>query len=192
VEWLGSGNLAVRRRAFDDRRGFDETLETCEDVDLCQRLGAAGWRVVADERLRSVHHGDPKTLRELFRSERWRGRDNLRVSFRRRPTVRDLPSIVIPIVDAAAMAVFSVAVLLTPFRGITAGLVALAALSLFLALAIARALRMAVAGRLRRAGEIRDALAVAVTYDAARASALLVPAGHRRARPAPAAAPSGS
>src|ERR1035437_2481149 len=35
VDWLGSGNLAIRRAAFEQLGGFDTSLETCEDVDLC-------------------------------------------------------------------------------------------------------------------------------------------------------------
>ena len=38
VTWLGAGNLAVRRTAFMQVGGFDATLESCEDVDLCHRL----------------------------------------------------------------------------------------------------------------------------------------------------------
>src|SRR5262245_48214274 len=45
VRWLGSGNLIVRREAFEAIGGFDETLESCEDVDFCQRLRNAGWRL---------------------------------------------------------------------------------------------------------------------------------------------------
>ena len=77
-----SGNLAVKRTAFQAIGGFDAALEACEDVDFCQRLRRAGWRLVGDERLESVHLGDPPTLAALFRAERWRGRDNLRVSLR--------------------------------------------------------------------------------------------------------------
>ena len=101
--WLGSGNLAVRRAVFEQMRGFDESLETCEDVDLCQRIRQAGHRIVADERLGSVHRGDPKSLRELFLSERWRGRDNIRVTLRSGFGLRDLPSIVIPVIEALAL-----------------------------------------------------------------------------------------
>src|SRR5262245_37678187 len=32
TDWLGSGNLVVSRAAFESVRGFDTTLETCEDV----------------------------------------------------------------------------------------------------------------------------------------------------------------
>ena len=42
VEWLGSGNVAVWREAFDAVGGFDTSLETCEDVDFCQKLRAMG------------------------------------------------------------------------------------------------------------------------------------------------------
>src|SRR5262249_14835699 len=80
VEWLGTGNLAVRRSAFIELGGFDVSLETCEDVDLCNRLRAAGYRVVSDHRLRSIHFGDPSTLGALFVGELWRGRDNLRAT----------------------------------------------------------------------------------------------------------------
>ena len=68
TEWLGSGNMIVRKEAFERVRGFDVSLEACEDVDLCRRLRSAGFRIVADERLRSIHHGDPPTLRALFRA----------------------------------------------------------------------------------------------------------------------------
>ena len=43
VTWLGSGNMAVRRSAFEEVGGFDTTLETCEDVDLCRKLRARGY-----------------------------------------------------------------------------------------------------------------------------------------------------
>ena len=50
VPWLGCGNLAVRREAFDAVGGFDASLVACEDVDFCQRLRQAGWRVVGRSR----------------------------------------------------------------------------------------------------------------------------------------------
>ena len=75
VDWLGSGNLAVSRSAFEAVHGFDVTLTTCEDVDLCRRLRERGYRIVSDSRLRSVHLGDPRSLKALFVSELWRGRE---------------------------------------------------------------------------------------------------------------------
>ena len=97
VDWLGSGNLAVSRAPFERLGGFDRSLEACEDVDLCNRLRLAGHRIVADPALRSVHFGDPSTLRALFFGELWRGRDNARVTWRGPRTLRHLRSMLIPI-----------------------------------------------------------------------------------------------
>jgi glycosyltransferase involved in cell wall biosynthesis len=103
AEWLPGGNLAMWRTAFDRCGGFDIGLQTCEDVDICQRMRLAGLRVLSDSRLCSVHLGDPATLRSLFFGELWRGRDNLRVSFRRRLAWREMPSVVIPTANLGLM-----------------------------------------------------------------------------------------
>ncbi len=99
VAWLGSGNFAVKRSAFESVGGFNATLTACEDVDLCNRLRLAGHRIVADPALRSVHFGDPRTLKALFLGELWRGRDNLRVTFTGPRTFRHLRSALVPIAD---------------------------------------------------------------------------------------------
>jgi GT2 family glycosyltransferase len=177
--WLGSGNLAVRRAVFEQVRGFDEALETCEDVDLCQRIRQAGQRIVADERLASIHNGDPATLRELFRSERWRGRDNIRVSLRSGLGLGDLPSVLIPIVDAIAL-VGLVVGLAAMFLGNASVLIASAIV--IAGLAALRAARMCLSGGLGSPVEWAQACAVALTYDVARACSLVWPAGHRRSR----------
>jgi GT2 family glycosyltransferase len=187
--WLGSGNLVVRRGAFNELSGFDESLETCEDVDFCQRLRSAGWRLVADERLVNVHLGDPRSLREVFVSERWRGRDNLRVSFRLRPTLRDAPSIVLPLAGAG-LTIFGCAALVAALAtGRRAWwLAGLAGLAVF-ATAALRGLRMIYSDRISSA-DWPKAYAVALAYESGRAASLLWPASHRHrqsiSRPAPA------
>lgn len=180
--WLGSGNLAVRHTVFEQVRGFDESLETCEDVDLCQRIRQAGHRIVADERLASIHFGDPKSLRELFLSERWRGRDNIRVSLRSGLGLRDVPSVVIPVVDALALIAVVLGLVAAPLVGFTGLLAAVAAAGVVAGLAALRAVRMCLSGGLSNPVEWGQAYAVALTYDVARACSLVWPAGHRRSR----------
>jgi multisubunit Na+/H+ antiporter MnhB subunit len=175
VEWLASGNMAVRRQDFELLNGFDTGLESCEDFDLCQRLRATGRRVLSDDLLRSVHFGDPATLRALFRSELWRGRDNLRAGLRGPLTLRGLPSMIIPVLDLVS--------LLLALGGLLAGGLALAAGALvgIGAFAVLRAWRMIAA---RGRGEVGalQALAVACVYDLARALALVYRAPHPRGR----------
>lgn len=48
VEALAATVLLVRRAAFEEVGGFDETFFLYgEDLDLCRRLGQAGWKLVA-------------------------------------------------------------------------------------------------------------------------------------------------
>jgi GT2 family glycosyltransferase len=183
ADWLPSGNLVVRKTAFETAGGFDTTLESCEDVDLCRRIRQAGGQLLRDGRMRSVHFGDPKTLRLLFLSELWRGRDNLRVSLRERLTWRTAPSVLIPILHLASAAAILTGLTLellgrTGWPWATGGLVIAAAMTSL------RAARMA--SRLESSSPVAllRACVVATVYDAARALALTVRASHdiRRSR----------
>ena len=175
AEWLGSGNLIVRKKAFDAVEGFDATLESCEDVDLCNRLRSAGYRLVADERLRSVHFGDPATLRAVFFGELWRGRDNIRVTFRGPLSLSSLPSAIIPMVELLCVGA------LLGGRWFGARVGATAAMT-FVAFAALRAARMTLSRRPSGPVVFVRCLVVAAAYDLGRALALVARVTHRSRR----------
>jgi GT2 family glycosyltransferase len=177
VTWLGSGNLVVRTDVFRRIGGFDESLEACEDVDLCRRIRAVGGLLMSDSRLESIHYGDPSSLRALFRGESWRGRNNLQVSLRESPTLRGLPSLVIPVVDLGLLSLLGVTLFTARFQ------LAAASAAAFALPAIARALQV----RRRTRVALSHAIAVAVVYDVARAVAILLRMPHRRLHPQPVA-----
>jgi hypothetical protein len=181
VTWLPSGNLAVRRVSFERAGGFDTSLETCEDVDLCQRLISCGGRLLSSDALRSIHYGDPQTLKALFFGELWRGRDNLRVSVRAPLTLRGLPGVLIPVVNVLALAI----ILLGVFTQVLGGMALIAAgTAVFASLTMVRA--WSLLWPPESAGlsvtVVAQALVVAGVYDAARALALVAPAGHELRR----------
>jgi hypothetical protein len=177
-EWLGSGNLVVRREAFERVRGFDGSLESCEDVDLCNRLRAAGYQLLADPRLRNVHFGDPSSLRALFFGELWRGRDNIKVTLRGPLTMRALPSVAIPIVNLVALA--------TATAGIVSGSRTAAGIAtlVFVTFAAIRAVRMGLGRSRLTPGDIAANFVVAAVYELARALSLVARATHRARREA--------
>ena len=96
VDWLPTENLLVRRSAFASVAGFNETLVTCEDVDLCYRL-ARRYRIISDPAIRSVHLGEAPTLRGFYRKERWRATGNLRGFQAHAFHAAELPSILLPL-----------------------------------------------------------------------------------------------
>jgi glycosyltransferase involved in cell wall biosynthesis len=73
---LGSAHLILTREHFDRIGGFDESLETGEDFEICVRATANGSTVVNDQGLRAVHHDFPKTIDAFIRREAWHGRGN--------------------------------------------------------------------------------------------------------------------
>jgi GT2 family glycosyltransferase len=177
VEWLGSGNLVVRRTVFERIGGFDATLETCEDVDLSWRLRVHGGRLIADDRLRSIHQGDPKTLKALFFGELWRGRDNLRVSLRAPITLRSLPSAIIPVINLLAFTAIVFGILTW---GVGGWPFAAAGAAVFGALTLAHTGSLLSRGPSlgRVTGSAVQLFIVAGVYDVARALALVAHTGH--------------
>jgi hypothetical protein len=177
VGWLGSGNLAVWGSAFASVGGFDSTLEACEDVDLCQRLVAAGHRLMSDSRMRSIHHGDPASLRALFLGELWRGRDNVRVTLRGPFSFKNLRSLVVPVIDLLCIVAVAVAVAVPPWRSL-----APVAATVFGGVTAARSL--VVFRRLPEttALDLARTFVVTFVYDLGRALALVARFPHRRAR----------
>jgi len=187
VNWLGSGNLVVRRDAFVAVGGFDQELEVCEDVDLCQKLRAAGYRLVSNPRLESIHNGDPRSLSALFAGELWRGRDNLKVTLRGPLTWSELPSLVIPIVN---LVLASTAIVATLIAGRTGLMVVTTTVVVFSAFALLRALRIFSRLGTRNPLDLLRSWVVAAVYDAARALALVVRVPHRRSQTSAATAPA--
>lgn len=50
-----TGNLLVRRKAFDEVGGFAEGIRSAGDVDLCWRVQAAGWKFERRPRALASH-----------------------------------------------------------------------------------------------------------------------------------------
>jgi cellulose synthase/poly-beta-1,6-N-acetylglucosamine synthase-like glycosyltransferase len=97
VDWLGAGNLFVRRSAFVEAGGFNEDLVAAEDVDLCYRLKKRGGKIILDRAIRNIHHGEPKTVLQFLRKEYWRGSSSLKAWFSQGCPKRDIPNLLWPL-----------------------------------------------------------------------------------------------
>lgn len=81
VTYVPSGNMLVRRSSFRQLGGFDDSLKTSEDCELCFRARKAGLPVCAVGTMAVVHLRTPQTLAEFYRRERWHGTHVARVFF---------------------------------------------------------------------------------------------------------------
>ena len=77
VEWLSTQNMILKRELFEKVGGFNEELETCEDVDICYRLSKIST-ILYDPSVKVYTLRDPKTLYELFLKEIWHGKSTYR------------------------------------------------------------------------------------------------------------------
>lgn len=76
VDWLPTANLVVRTEVFRRIGGFNESLATCEDVDIGYRLRAHG-SVIFDPAITVYHLREPKTFREFMCKEMWHAKNNI-------------------------------------------------------------------------------------------------------------------
>ncbi|MGI8425612.1 MAG: glycosyltransferase family 2 protein, partial [Actinomycetota bacterium] len=68
VDWISGAAMLVRREAFVQAGGFDEGFFMyAEDVDLCDRLRSAGWKIVYQPEACMTHHAAGSTRRAPYR-----------------------------------------------------------------------------------------------------------------------------
>lgn len=79
-QYINGGNIVVSRRTFEVIGGFDNRLETGEDVDFCDRARQLGVRITFNSALAVHHEGFPQDIAGFFRRERWHGKGDF-VSF---------------------------------------------------------------------------------------------------------------
>jgi glycosyltransferase involved in cell wall biosynthesis len=82
VSHVPAGDLIMRRKDFLKLGGFDETIQTNEDYELCDRARKAGMRVCAFPQIGVVHLGTAQSLRVFFRKQAWHGTHVIKVFLR--------------------------------------------------------------------------------------------------------------
>jgi len=71
--FLAGGNIVISRSLFDKIGGFDATLRTGEDFDLCERAITAGANYYEEPGYEAIHLGFPRTLTRFIKREIWHG-----------------------------------------------------------------------------------------------------------------------
>ncbi len=116
VAWLPSMNLVVRRDVFQSVGGFNENLETAEDVDLCYRLGQHGT-ILNNPGMEAIHWGEARDLSTFWRKEVWRGIGNFRGILSHGFRWDELPSLGYPVWVISFLVMLGIGTLVDLWRG---------------------------------------------------------------------------
>jgi glycosyltransferase involved in cell wall biosynthesis len=81
VAYVPSGNMLMKSSTFMQIGGFNETIKTSEDCELCSRARGEGFTVREISALTVIHWRTPQTLREFYRREAWHGEHVAKVFF---------------------------------------------------------------------------------------------------------------
>jgi glycosyltransferase involved in cell wall biosynthesis len=81
VAYVPSGNMLMKRSTFTQIGGFNETIKTSEDCELCARARGEGFTVREVSAMTVVHWRTPQTLKEFYRREAWHGEHVAKVFF---------------------------------------------------------------------------------------------------------------
>jgi len=82
VSHVPAGDLFMRRQDFMRIGGFDETIQTNEDYELCERVRAAGMPVRAFPEMGVIHLGTAQSLHVFYRKQAWHGSHVVKVFLR--------------------------------------------------------------------------------------------------------------
>lgn len=169
-------NVLVHRDTFLTIGGFNEHLETAEDVDLCYRIGQYGT-ILCTPAMEAIHWGEARDLRMFWRKEVWRGTSNLKGIFSHGLRWDELPSLGYPIYILCLFVILNVSCILDLWnRQFALTLLSLGLLTLpALLLAIATMLRA------RQSNALPGLFLLYLIYGFARAYSIVSAGVYRRA-----------
>jgi cellulose synthase/poly-beta-1,6-N-acetylglucosamine synthase-like glycosyltransferase len=175
VSYVPGGDLLLSRATFERVGGFDETIETNEDAEFCQRASRLGLRVLAIPSLSVVHLGTPQTIVSFYRKHLWHGTSVLKVFLRDVFHSRNLKSVLHAIFIVGCLIATAIGLLVACFSQHYAALF----VGPFALVTVSLALAMHAAAVRKRWGILGQITIAFLIYGLARAVSLL---GVRSAR----------
>jgi len=119
INYIPSGNMLIIRTSYEEIGGFNSSLETGEDVDLCRRLKEKGYTIFNDPIIKSTHYGSPGNIKEMFLREIWHGKTMLNVFMKDFPKIRNWRVVLFSTANLVFLAGIIIGICLVVFIGET-------------------------------------------------------------------------
>lgn len=94
--WIGTSNLLVKKTDFWAVGGFNNELDTAEDIDFCDKIRESN-AIYLEKSINTIHLGESNTASEIFRKELWRGKSSLKHFIRSKNKTKHLISLLVPL-----------------------------------------------------------------------------------------------
>lgn len=75
--YINGANIITTKDTYDSINGFDELLETGEDVDFSVRAKEKGISIILNDSWKVFHEGFPKSISAFIKRESWHGKGDL-------------------------------------------------------------------------------------------------------------------
>lgn len=170
VSHVPAGDLIMRREDFLRLGGFDDSIQTNEDYELCERARAAGMNVRAFPEIGVVHLGTAQSLRVFFRKQAWHGTHVVKVFLRNVSGSHNLKAVLFAVYTALAVAGTVAGTALAAFAAAPWWIAMVCAIGLLLPAAALSAKQVRASGKWP---DFFPLAALYLTYGIARAKALL-------------------
>lgn len=73
TNYIGSAHMIMPAKLFHKVEGFNASLTTGEDSDICERITDRGGKIVPNKNFRALHHGFPRSVKQFVLREAWHG-----------------------------------------------------------------------------------------------------------------------
>ncbi|MEM2338455.1 MAG: glycosyltransferase [Candidatus Bathyarchaeia archaeon] len=87
VKRIATMNLLLKRKVLEDVGGFDESLPTQYDTDVCNKITGKGYKLIFEPNAKCYHFNRP-TWREYFKQQLRYGKNTLRLYLRNPKLIR--------------------------------------------------------------------------------------------------------
>jgi glycosyltransferase involved in cell wall biosynthesis len=121
--YIPSGNLIVSRKAFKAVGGFDESLTTSEDVDICNRLVKNGFKIFLDPSIIAFHLGYPEGIYQMIVREMWHGQNATKLFRGDLKKVVNLRVFLFSLINLLFLSAFIFSILLLPLQNISSTII---------------------------------------------------------------------
>lgn len=87
VNWVPGGNFILAKSVFNEIGGFNDSLITGEDFEICERIRKNNYRIYSHDKINVIHYGNLKSFKGFFIKQYWHGKGGMQILLEKFPSI---------------------------------------------------------------------------------------------------------